>query len=683
MKNYDVKDIRNIALVGHGSCGKTSLGEAILYKSGATGRLGSVDQGNSVLDYDPEEVKRKISINLATAHFERDGKLFNVIDTPGYLDFAGEVSAALRVADLAVFVVNLAEGVEVGTEKYWAVAKKYSVPSLVFVNRMKTEEADIDQVLGQIKELFGAAATPVQVPVGKGGAFKGVFDLLQGKPEEAPEEVRERAAEAKESLTESIIELSEELLEKYLGGEGIPQEDLAKALRTGIASGEFIPILFGEAKDALGVEELLNFVAQYGPAPSDRAPEKAKKGEEEVELPCDPSGPFTAFVFKTLSEAHLGELYLVKVYSGTLRAGVEVLNSTTGRVEKVNQMFVLRGKERKDTGILSAGMIGALVKLKETRTNHTLCDRNNPVVLEPTEFPAPSISLAILPKSREDEEKVSEGLAKMRYEDPTLEFTYNSELKQSIISGLGELHLDVIVSRLKEKFGVSIDTTRPRVAFRETIRKPAQAMGKYVKQTGGRGQYGICYIRIEPKPRGEGYEFVDEIFGGAIPQGFIPSVEAGIKKAMEAGVLAKCPVVDVKVTLYDGKYHPVDSSNIAFEIAGSLAFKEAESQADPYLLEPIQEVVVEVPEEYMGDVIGDLNARRGKILGMDSLGRTQRIRAHVPLVEMHRYSSTLRSITKGRGTFTMKFSHYEEVPRELAPKMIEQARKEREEEEAK
>jgi elongation factor G len=678
---YKVDDIRNVVMIGHGSCGKTTLGEAVLFKSGAITRQGSVDSGNSVLDFDPEEIKRTFSVNLSLAHTAWKDKLINLIDTPGYLDFAGEVTAGLRVGDIALLVINAAEGIEVGTEQYFHMAKSQGTPVIVFVNKMDSENLNYDQIVSEIKEVLGASAALVQLPVGIGADFKGVFDLIQGDPASAPDEVKDRASGMKDETMESIIENSEELLEKYMGGEEIPTDQLAKTLKSAIASGEFIPVLFGSAKTAEGVEELLHFLSTFGPSPADRGSEKAVKGEDEIELTADPSGQLVAYTFKTLYEAHLGEMYLTKIMSGTLKSGSEVFNTTAGKNEKINQMFLLQGKDRKEAQELSAGMIGALVKLKETRTGHTLADKGNKVEVPKVEYPDPSISLAIVAKTREDEEKMSEGLSKLGREDPTFRFDYNKEIKQQIISGLGELHIDVIMSKLKEKFGVSVETIRPRVAFRESIRKPAQSQGRFVKQTGGRGQYGVCDIKIEPMGRGEGYEFVNDIFGGAIPSGFIPNVETGVKKAMEAGALAKCPVVDVKVTLFDGKYHPVDSSGIAFEVAGSMAFKECENKADPYLLEPIHEVEVAVPEEFMGDIMGDLNSRRGKILGMDAEGRYQKIKANVPEVEMYKYSSTLRSITKGRGTFGSRFSHYDEVPRDLATKMVEQARKEREERE--
>ncbi len=671
--------IRNIALVGHGSSGKTTLAEAMLFATGVTKRKGSVDQGTSILDADPEEVKRKITINLALAHFNHRNTWVNLLDTPGYFDFEAEVHSALRVADNALFVVNVQEGVEVGTENYWKLAAKRGLPRFFFVNKCKMEETDPVQVVQEIQSIFGNKAVPVQFPVGKGGNFSGVVDLLKGNLEGVDDP--DTAQAWREATLESIIELSEDLLNRYLEGEEIDEASIRETLRQGIVQGELFPILFGDAAADLGVQELLDFLVDFAASPADRPPEILRTPEgEETEVTPD-LDKTTALVFKTFSEPHVGELYFVRVFSGAVKSGDELINARTERPEKINQVYLMTGRERKEVKALEAGMMGVLVKLKDTHTGDTLRDKDLKGAFEGIDFPEPKISIAIVPKTREDEEKVMAGLNRLHNEDPSFTFGYDPELKQTLISGLGELHLDVIVAKLKEKFGVEILTEKPKIPYRESIRKPAQGMGKYVKQTGGRGQYGICYIKIEPLPRGQGYEFVDAIFGGAIPQNFRPSVEVGIKKAMEKGVLAGVPVVDVKVTLYDGKYHPVDSSNLAFEIAGSMAFRDAEEKADPYLLEPIYELEVIVPEEYMGDIIGDINARRGRILGMEAEGRYQKIRAHVPLAELYKYATTLRSITKGRGTFTLKFSHYDEVPREIAQRVIEQLRKEQAEEE--
>ncbi len=655
-------EIKNFVVIGHASSGKTTLTEALLYNSGATKRLGDVDQGNSILDFDPQEQKRKITINLAVASTEWKGNKLYFIDTPGFLDFEGEVRAGIRAADNAICVVDPSQGPDVGTERFFEIAKKKGIPVIFVITKMKTFGGELDEVISQIKEVFGSGITPIQVPEGQGEGFSGVKDLLKSTEDE--------------SLRESIIETSEELLDKYMAGEEITDEELKEAFKKGLKNGDIYPVLFVDSKAGIGIKELLDFLSEYGLTAYESVWEKGTlKGEEvEVEPTLD---KIVLFVFKVLQEAHLGELFFVKVVSGEMKPGIELLNTNKGKMEKINQLYEPFGKERKEVKSLLPGSIGVLVKLKETQTGDTLASKDYPVVLKPLELPEPLVNVAIVPKTREDQEKVMEGLNKLKMEDPTFYYKYDTELKQTQIFGLGEVHLDVIVSKLKEKFNVEVNTEKPKIPYRESIRKKAEGFGKFVKQTGGHGQYGICNIRIEPLPRDKEYEFVDEIFGGAIPSQFIPSVEAGVKKAMERGVLG-AKVVNVRVVLYDGKYHPVDSSNFAFEVAGSLAFKDAEAKADPYLLEPIYLVEVKIPEQYMGDVMGDLNARRGRILGMEAEGRYQKIKAYVPLAELYRYSSTLRSITKGRGTFTMRFDHYDEVPREIAQKIIEELKKEQE-----
>ncbi len=657
-------EIKNFVVIGHASSGKTTLTEALLYNSGATKRLGDVDQGNSILDFDPQEQKRKITINLAVAATEWNGNKLYFIDTPGFLDFEGEVRAGIRAADNAICVVDPSQGPDVGTERFFEVAKKKGIPVIFVMTKMKAFGGEIEDVISQMKEIFGSGVTPIQVPEGQGEGFSGVKDLLKSTEDE--------------SLRESIIETSEELLDKYMAGEEITEEELKEAFKKGLKNGDIYPVLFVDSKAGVGVKELLDFLADYGLTINESVWEKGTlKGEEvEVEPTTD---KIVLFVFKVLQEAHLGELYFVKVVSGEMKPGIELLNTNKGKMEKINQLYEPFGKERKEVKSLMPGSIGLLVKLKETQTGDTLASKDYPVVLNPLELPEPLVNVAIVPKTREDQEKVMEGLNKLKMEDPTFYYKYDTELKQTQIFGLGEVHLDVIVSKLKEKFNVDVNTEKPKIPYRESIRKKAEGFGKFVKQTGGHGQYGICNIRIEPLPRDQEYEFKDEIFGGAIPNQFIPSVEAGVKKAMERGVLG-AKVVNVRVVLYDGKYHPVDSSNFAFEVAGSLAFKDAEEKADPYLLEPIYLVEVKIPEQYMGDVMGDLNARRGRILGMEAEGRYQKIKAYVPLAELYRYSSTLRSITKGRGMFTMRFDHYDEVPREIAQKVIEELKKEQESE---
>ncbi len=668
-------NIRSLALVGHTGSGKTTFAEALLFKAGVTNRLGQTSEGSSVLDADPEEVKRGMSIRMALATLEWKGNRLHVVDTPGYFDFEGDVRLGIQMVDHVVAVVDATSGVEVGTERYLQFAREAGKPRMVVVSRMTaSDEVDVDTLLESLRDRLGTGVVPLVAPSGVGSGFSEVAPLF------APaDEVPEWAQGMRSALWESIVENSEELLEKYLSDEPISVEEARPVFREAYLAGELIPVFFVDSVAGIGVEAFLDLLNAWIPAAHEIPLPEATKGEETVTLEADPDKPLVAQVGKIFYEAHLGELYVIRVVQGTLQGGTEALNVRAGQTERINQVYRLVGKDRSEVEQLEPGDLGAVVKLKHTKVLDTLTARDFPVQLPTPELPEPLVAVAIVPKTKQDEEKVSDALHRLNAEDPTFSFGYDPELKQSILKGLGELHLDVILSHLKEKFGVDVDTAPPRIPYRETIRKPAKGEGKYVKQTGGRGQYGWCFIKIEPLPRGGGYEWVDEIFGGAIPQNFRPSVEQGVKKAMETGVLAGVRVVDVKVTLYDGKYHPVDSSNLAFEIAGSLAFKDAEAQADPYLLEPIYEVEVRVPEEYMGDVIGDLNARRGRILGMDAEGNLQVIRAHVPQAELQGYSSALRSITKGRGLYTMKFSHYDEVPREIADRVIQALKKEQEE----
>ncbi len=668
-------NIRSLALVGHTGSGKTTFAEALLFKAGVTSRLGQTSEGTSVLDADPEEVKRGMSIRMGLATLEWKGNRLHVVDTPGYFDFEGDVRLGIQMVDHVVAVVDATSGVEVGTERYVQFAREAGKPRMVVVTRMGTsEEINVQGLLENLRERLGSGVVPLVAPSGVGGQFTEVAPLL-GPADALPD----WAQEMRSALWESIVENSEELLEKYLSDEPITVEEAGPVFREAYLAGELIPVFFVDSVAGVGVEAFLDLVSEWIPAAHEMPLPEAQKDDETVALEPVADKPMVAQVGKIFYEAHLGELYVIRVFQGTLEGGTEAFNVRAGQSERINQVYRLVGKDRSEVERLEPGDLGAVVKLKHTRVLDTLTAKDFPVHLPAPELPEPLVAVAIVPKTKQDEEKVSDALHRLNAEDPTFSFGYDPELKQSILKGMGELHLDVILSHLKEKFGVDVDTAPPRIPYRETIRKPAKGEGKYVKQTGGRGQYGWCFIKIEPLPRGQGYEWVDEIFGGAIPQNFRPSVEQGVKKAMETGVLAGVRVVDVKVTLYDGKYHPVDSSNLAFEIAGSLAFKDAEAQADPYLLEPIYEVEVRVPEEYMGDVIGDLNARRGRILGMDSEGNLQIIRAHVPQAELQGYSSSLRSITKGRGLYTMKFSHYDEVPREIADRVIQALKKEQEE----
>ncbi|MDQ7801349.1 MAG: elongation factor G, partial [Armatimonadota bacterium] len=655
MKTYPVERIRNVAVVGHGGVGKTSLVEALLFCAGATERMGRVDDGTATTDFDPEEVRRKITINAATAPLEwRDHKV-NLIDTPGYPDFVGEAHAALRVADAALFVVDALSGVQVQTEKLWKVADQHGLPRLVVVNRLDRENAQFARAVESLQARFGAHVVPLQVPLGSETALRGVVDLVgmraftyeggRAREAELPEDARDEALSWREKLLERAAESDDALLEKYLEQGELSEDELRGGLRAGVASGRVVPVVCAVATSGLGAQGVLDLVVDLVPSPADRPAEVSVDGQT---LRPDPSGPLAALVFKTMADPYVGRLSYFRVYSGTLRSDSQVYNANKERAERVGQLYLLRGKQQIPVSEVPAGDLGAVAKLSETQTNDTLCSKDHPVRLRPVEFPRPAISMTVEPKSKQDEDKLGQALARLAEEDPTLHVEHDPESKKTILSGLGESHLEIVADRLRRKFHVEVQLGQPHVPYRETVRKKATAEGRYVKQTGGRGQYGVCTIEIEPLPRGTGYEFVDRIFGGAIPQQFRPSVDKGVRKAMEEGVLAGYPVVDVRVTLVDGKTHPVDSSDIAFQIAGSLAFKKAAEQAGVVLLEPIMNVSVTVPDDLVGDVIGDLNGKRGRIQGMEPNGDgTTTVRAQVPMAEMLRYASDLRSITGG------------------------------------
>lgn len=687
MKDYNIEKIRNICLASHGGSGKTTLAEAMLYDAKATTRLGKVDAGNSIMDYDQDEIDRKCSINLSLAHFNWKDKFLNLIDTPGYADFMGERIAGMRVADSCIIVIDVASGLEVGTEMAWQEADKMNLPRILFVNKMTKENVNFREILEKIIERFGTSVLPLQIPIGSGSSFKGVVDLIEEKAityengkmteSEIPDDMKESFESFKEKMVESVAETEDSLTEKYLD-KGLSREEVMTGLKAGVTSGKLFPVLCGDALSSAGVDRLLDGISKYLPSPKDRPPITGK--DKSATRENSPDAPLSALVFKTLVEPHVGELNLVRVYSGVLSSGREVINSTKGSAEKISQIFLFKGKERIEVKEIKAGNIGALVKLKNTRTGDTLADKGNPIVLEGIDFPRPAASIAIVPRTKGDEDRVSSGLARIAEEDPTFSVKYDAELKQTLIYGLGELHLEVVVSRLRRKFGVDMELVKPRIPYRETVRRKVEVQGKYKKQSGGRGQYGDVWVRFEPLKRGSGFEFVNGVVGGSIPSKYIPSVEKGIRGAMQKGVIAGYPTVDLKATAYDGSYHSVDSSDIAFKIAGSLAFKKGQETAGSYLLEPISAVEVVIPEEYMGDVMGDLNSRRGKIQGMESEGTLQKIKAAVPQAEMYRYSSQLRSMTQGRGTFSQTFSHYEEVPREIAERIISETAKEKEQE---
>ena len=688
MNDYTTDKIRNVALLSHGGVGKTSLAEAIIFSAGATSRLGNVEDGTTVSDYSQEEIERKISISSSMLHcFWKKHKL-NIIDTPGYFDFAGEVIGALRVVDSSIILIDAAAGVEVGTESNWRMSEKNNLPRIFFINKFDKEHANFDNAIEALQQRFGNEVVPLQFPVNQGEGFNSIIDLVKMKMltyadgntgkvtvADIPADHADRAQELRSSLEETISENDEALLDKFCEVGELTAEEFANGLRGEIVRHNLYPVLCGAAASNIGIGALMDFIAEFCPSPKDADDAKGTtpNTEDEVTRKPDTSEPTAALIFKTISEQHVGELSFCRVFSGEVKSGSELLNSTRSASEKIGQLFLMNGRNRQDTNTLIAGDIGATVKLKNTHTSDTLCDKKNPIVLPKIDFPAPVIRVAVEPKTKGDEEKIGTGLATMHEEDPTFIVEYDPAIKQSVMSGQGELQLDIVVKRLKEKFGVEVNLIQPRIPYLETIRAKVEVQGKYKKQSGGRGQYGDCHLRIEPMPRGEGFIFEDKVVGGVIPGKFIPAIEKGVRETMEEGVLAGYKVVDVKTAVYYGSYHSVDSSDMAFKIAASMGFKKGFMDAKPMLLEPIYDVEITVPEEYMGDVMGDISSRRGKIQGMEAEGPFQVIKAKVPLSELYKYSTMLRSLTQGRGIHKRNFSHYEQVPNEVQEKIVAEA----------
>jgi elongation factor G len=694
LKKYAVGDIRNVALIAHGGAGKTSVAEAMLYDAGVTERLGRTADGNSVMDHDPEEVRRQVSINASIAPVEWRGVKINIVDTPGYFDFVAEVKSSLRVVDSAVVVVDAVGGVEVGTELVWKYADEHDLPRAVYITKMDRENANFDKCLEGLRAAFGKNLVPLVLPVGAEAGFRGVIDLVQekvltweeGKGREvktealSPEQA-EAVAAHREALVEAAAENDDELIMKYLEGETLTPDELKRGIRAGVLAGKLVPVLCGSGLKNIGIQPLLDFICEAAPSPVDRGAAKGhspKTDAEEERVPAE-DAPFSAFVFKTMADPYVGKLTLFRVYSGAVSSDSQVYNSVRGRTERIGQLFLIRGKQQEPVDRVGAGDFGAVAKLQETVTGDTLCDEGSPVVFPSAEFPKPVYQVAVEPKSKGDEEKISMALARLSEEDPTLSVHKEPGTGETILAGMGELHLDVTTERMKRKFGVDVVLDTPKVPYKETIRATVKAEGKYKKQTGGRGQYGHVWIEFSPEPD-QDFVFEEKIFGGAVPKQYIPAVEKGLREAKEEGILAGYPVTNFKAVLYDGSYHTVDSSEMAFKIAASLAFKKAMSEARPVLLEPIMNVSVLVPDAFMGDVIGDLNRKRGRILGMEPEGALQVVRAQVPLAEMFTYAIDLRSITQGRGTFTMEFDHYEEVPPQVAQAIIEKHQAEKKEE---
>ena len=688
MKSYTAEAIRNVALVGHGGCGKTSLAEALLFSSGAIERMGKVGEGTTTSDYDPDEIKRKISINAAVAPCEWQGTKINCIDTPGYADFVGDVKSALKVVEGALLIACAVSGIEVGTETAWEFAQECNVPRAIFINKMDRENADFYVVAEALRVRFGSRVVPVQLPIGSQDSFKGVVDLIEmkaevgaGKPTqgEIPGDMAEAVAKYREALIEAAAEVDDDLITKYLEGEELTDEEIARGLAQGFRAGKVIPIFVGSALKNIGIAGLMNKIVGMFPSPAEIEAVKGVHPQtkaEEVRKPLD-TEPFSALVFKTLADPYVGKLTYFRVYSGVLKSDSHIFNSTEGADERIGQVYFLKGKNQEATAEVHAGDIAAVAKLAATGTGDTLCDKAKPIRYGAIEFPSPVYSVAITAKTKADEDKLGPSLARLADEDPTFQYRREPETGETLVSGLGESHVEIVVDRLKRKFGVEVGVDTPKTPYRETITNASSAQGKHKKQTGGRGQYGDAWVEISPRDRGAGFEFEDAIVGGSIPRQYIPAVEKGVREAMERGILAGYPVVDIKAKVYDGSFHNVDSSEMAFKMAGILAFQNAAEKANPVLLEPIVSLEVIVPDEYMGDIIGDLNTKRGRILGMEpcSDGK-QRIRALVPQGEMLRYAIDLRSIARGRGSFTTEPSHYEPVPAHAAQQIIDQRKKE-------
>ena len=679
MKSYDAEHVFNVALVSHGGAGKTSLVEAMLFRAGAITRLGSVEEGNTTTDFDPDELKRRMSVSLALGPLEwRDNKV-NLLDTPGYADFFGEVVQGVHVADGLIVVVDGVSGVQVGTDQVWRAADRRELPRLVFLNRMERENAEYDRVLDQLRERYGKQVVPLTVPIGREHGFSGVVELLgrgayQGDAREPSADVPGDAADAverhRETLIESICELDDDLLNQYLEGEEIAEESLRAGLAVGVREGKLIPVLCGSATRQLGIDCVLDAIVNLLPPAS-----TIKVPVADAETAAETDGKLAAQAFKTISDPYIGRLSYVRVYSGALQSDSHVWNAAKGREERIGQMFVMRGKAQEPTQRIGVGDIGVIPKLADTSTGDTLTQRDGPVVLARPEFPDTSYAASIQPKTRADVDKLSTALGRILEEDPSLKVYRENSTGETIMSGLGESHVAIAAERLQRKYGVNVDIGLPKVAYRETIGASAKAQGRFVRQTGGHGQYGVCFLQVDPMERGGEFEFVDKIVGGVVPKQFIPAIEKGVREAMDSGTLAGYPVVDVRVSLYDGKYHPVDSSEQAFKMAGSLGFKQAVSEARPTLLEPVMQVQITVPDEFTGDVMGDLNGRRARVQGMNPAGGYTTIEAQVPQAEMLRYATELRSMTQGRGIYSMQFSHYEEVPPHAAQKVIEERKK--------
>jgi elongation factor G len=687
MRVYKTGELRNVAVLGHGACGKTSLVDCLAFVAGSSKRHGSVKDGTALTDYTPDEIEHKYSINLALGVAEWMDTKLNLIDTPGYLDFTGDALAGVWAADAALVVLAASAGVEVGTEKVWEYCERRALPRILFVSMMDKEHADFEKVYNQVKDRLTAKVIPVEIPVGEGPAFHGIINLFSKKCHmykkgtkageydevDVPPEYQDRYEKYSQALIESIAATDDTLLERYLGGEEIGRDEAIAAMKAGVLKGEIFPLFCGSAELTYGTRALLSKLVELFPSPSECPPAEGEVWGNPQRVICKPedSAPLVARVFKTISEPHVGDVTYFRIQSGMVKNGQDVFNAPRQAVEKLNHLCVAQGKDRTEVAELHAGDIGCVAKLRDTHTNDTLSNKDHPIVLPKIPFPEPIVAAGIEVKQRGEEDKLSTGLHKLHEEDPTFRHEYNAELGQTLIRGLGERHIEIVVGRLARKFGVHAQLTKPKVAYRETLRGKSEGQGKHKKQSGGRGQYGDCWIRLAPLPRGSGVVFEDKIVGGVIPRQYIPAVERGVQEAAARGPIAGYPVVDFKVELYDGSYHDVDSNEQSFKMAGILAFRNVSPSAKPVLLEPILEVDVWTPEEQLGAVMGDLSSRRGKILGSEPDGKLTRVKAHVPEAELDKYATSLHSMTHGRGTFHAAFYTYEQAPPEIATKIAE------------
>jgi elongation factor G len=696
MKVYDAQSLRNVALVGHSGAGKTQLVSTLLFDAGAVNRLGRVDDGTTVTDYDEEEISRKHTLSSSLAYAEWNKVKINFIDTPGIANFLSDARAALRVADAAAVVVDAVSGVEVSTEKIWEASEELQIPRLVVLNRLDRERASLDRSLESLRANFGRTVVPIQLPIGEEKAFRGVVDLVamkawtfatdgSGKATEGaiPSELEGPAQTAREALVEMVAEADDTLMEKFFDAGTLAQDELVDGLKRGVNAGRIFPLVCASASANVGMQPLLDAIVAFVPSPAERAFRgKKAQGDDDVAVEASDTAPVAAFVWKTVADPFAGRITLFRVIAGSIRSDSTIQNLTRESPERLGHLMLLQGKTQTTVPEIKAGDLGAVAKLKETLTSDLLADKSASFTVAPIKFPDPVISYAIEPKSRGDEEKISTALHRLQEEDPTISYSRDAQTKELLLAGQGQSHIEVTVAKLKRRFGVEVNLKLPRIPYRETITAATEAHGRHKKQTGGHGQFGDCKVKFEPLPRGSDFEFVDDIFGGSIPRQFVPAVEKGIQDARIRGFLAGYPMVDFRATVYDGSFHPVDSNELSFKLAGSLAFKDGMSRARPTLLEPIMDVEVYAPSDYAGDLMGDLNSRRGRIGGMDTRGASTLIRAKVPMSEMLTYEQHLTSATGGRGSYQMEFSHYEEVPPHLHGKIIAASKAERGHEEA-